>query len=271
MSSDSDTRVVIAKMGTGTSFVANGSAVYQTSGWSKTFDTHGMVDTSNGRMYVPVSGYYRVTAFAYMTTVGSNAIICAKRNGGGDTFISGSISSGGGDRHSGSFDLGFLSAGDYIQVGMYAGSSTTIAFIEFSLARETGPSQVAASETVAAHYTLTSSQALATNAIIPFNSTIFDSHNAFSSNSFVAPSSGYYRVGSKAVTTATSFPAIYVYVNGVQTILMFSTTAFNIVEVGTTLVKLKAGDVVSLRIGTAATIYGSSGIDATDFTIHRIN
>jgi len=209
MSNDTDTRVVAAKyyVGTTNSPGANLPINFD----SKLTDTHNAVTTgSSWRFTAPVPGTYCVavhtqqdTATAYGVRVYKNATLTEILY----------YSASGGATYSGS-TLIDLVAGDYIDIrpdaaGGIRGSATPAYLSAVSINRLSGPSAIAASETVAARYTNTAGTTI-TNSLtsVPFATRAYDSHGSFSTPTYTVPVAGKYRVSAvlstQSVTLATT-------------------------------------------------------------------
>lgn len=187
MSNDTDTRVVsfVASKGSGQAITANVTNI--------TFanilkDTHGAwVGPDTYR--VPVSGDYYVS-----TSGGSSPAvnISVWKNGVNTGFILTGFAS---DKdHNGSLVISDLRAGDLIT--LRGNQSVTINNQSLTISRISGPSQIAASETVSASRTQTSGQSIPNNTatIMTLNNNVYDTHNAMASNGdFIAPVAGVYR------------------------------------------------------------------------------
>lgn len=181
-----------------------------------------------------------------------------------------------------------LLAGDYIDVRVYfnnaantSKSLNTIAgknFIEIE--RLSGPSQIAASESVSALYTgapptgtLTSSYNTTT-----FGTKVKDSHNAYSSGSYTVPVSGVYDISVKTRQLATyslgKFAVTAIFVDGVQkytgAVEAGGANTSLYPEVNVKSIPLLAGQVVTVRCyNDATTPTFSSTADQNFFSIVR--
>lgn len=209
MSSDTDTRVVEAILNsTATSISDGGTSTLSFS--SAESDTHG--GWNSGTTYtIPVSGYYEFLGFGALS-VGTNTaayFVLEVFKNGSTTNIQGRYD---GNTSSQSTILGATlagkikcNAGDTITLkGTQAsGASRTPVVLRFQISRDCGPSQIAASETVAAKaYPSSASQTVssgATTTITTAWNTLGDSSHGTaifdtSTGKFTAPVSGRYRV-----------------------------------------------------------------------------
>jgi hypothetical protein len=253
MSSDADTRVVVARAsGTPASTTAGNIIILGTSD----FDSHGAYNTSTGRYTIPVSGYYRVSTVIDITNASINFL--AYVNGVSSTRVSYSDSTG---RVTGSSVIK-VNAGDLVDVRpdgtTGASGSSTIVFERLS-----GPSQIMASDSVSALYTGAPPTGTLNSSYntVTFGTKIKDSHNAYSGGSYTIPTSGTYSINTTARCTGTfvlngSFN-IAIYVDGVIKIAGSTITggANSGQQTAVCVVSypLLAGQIVTIRATTDAT------------------
>jgi len=272
MSSDADTRVnsltvyrtdssLTVTAGTPLELIFN---TIETNG-----DTHGQYSTTTGRFTASTPGWYRYSANAYTAmgaTAATNVGLYAMKNGTGSFY--------GYDYTDAltnsktytlkSTDKIYLNAGDYISIwAASTGQNVTVSHTgtsshvsSFTVERISGPSQIMASETVAARYTLTSSTgnssfADVTDEIIDFDSKDFDSHGAVTTGAswkFTAPISGTYRISSLTTWNSTTNlvgTLVKVYKNGSEDRRLGFGKTEDTVN-GTTLIRLLAGEYINL-------------------------
>lgn len=208
VSSSTDTRVVAARFNTSTARTTNNTApaiIYDV----VQYDTHGAYNSSTGTYVVPVSGQYKVSAFALWSatasTVGHSFSLQLKRNG---TFVSNICGTRAQTTALATFDCSGsttfnLNAGDSLTFGGYSDTaSTTIASQPLSnwvcVERISGPSQIAASESVAMRAYNTSGFSVPNNSVTTITgwTTSYDTHGAFNASTgiYTVPVSGKYRV-----------------------------------------------------------------------------
>jgi hypothetical protein len=192
VSSDTDTRVV-SFVGTQASQAVTAGVTNLTLGANK--DSHA---AWNGTQYiVPVSGDYNVDASFVLAGGGTGQVFL---NGNPQFFLSSTTS---GQAGAGSGILPNLRAGDSISFRFT--TSTTITNGYASISRISGPSQIAASETVSVVAINGSGQTLLNNTVTALTgwTKLQDSHNAFNASTgvFTPPVSGTYRI-SGYLTTA---------------------------------------------------------------------
>lgn len=202
MSDSADTRVVSFSANTSTTSATTSTPFVYT---VKDHDTHGAYSTSTGKFTAPVQGKYH---FSFNNYTGATAAQ-AKLYKNGTAVYTGSSSVASTSVGSGSYVLNLV-AGDTVEVRpeITATASTGATFNTFSGFRLSGPSAIAASESVNARYTTTAGQSVsnASLTIIDFGTKDFDSHGAVTTGAswkFTAPISGKYRVTANLTTTST--------------------------------------------------------------------
>lgn len=202
-SSDADTRVVAALIGGGSaSATANNPIIYSTVG----LDTHGAYSTVTGKYTAPVTGFYNINATGdgtaaagtvyYIsvnanTTAGYNRPIIAYQEVVNQGF-------------SGSGKV-YATAGQTIDIratnntGSYGTNAT------FQIERISGPSQIAASESVSALYTGAPATGTFNSSFntVTYGTKVKDSHNAYSGGVYTIPTSGVYDISAQLLTLTT--------------------------------------------------------------------
>lgn len=275
MSSDSDTRVVAAVYQTNTATSIANSSTQILDFEDVSFDTHSAVTTGASWKYTcPVSGVYNVSARIQLTaaswTATNQISLYVYKNGSLYSLIdhdTNQVTTTVIYSMGGSIDVK-CNAGDYIDVRLNQASGGAIALDgtstnnTISIHRLSGPSSIAATETVAARYEVGGSTANASitagaTEVIDFESRIFDTHGAVTvgaSWKFTAPMSGKYRVSAMAMLLSVADGkqlVLAVYKNtSVNTTLTQVTTGAsgNQGSSGSTIVSLLAGDYVDVRI-----------------------
>ena len=178
---------------------------------------------SGGTYTVPVSGYYNISAqLAINFSAASNKI------GGVAIFVDGTQLQSGWQTASGGFLYPvvsvqgvYLTAGQAVTIRSYCdGTSPTYdagtQYSYFSIAKVQAPNQVAATETVAARFKLTSSTgnaSLANSAeeVVDFDSKDYDTHGAVTTGAswkFTAPIPGKYRVSASFLLQAAAYGSV---------------------------------------------------------------
>ena len=266
MSNDTDTRVVATgvRASATISVTAGNPIIFQ----AIDFDRTGSYSASTGQFTVPVAGVYEMSAVGFLTVAGTSNIRPYKN--GSPTQGGYIVAFNGGAPVSGSY-LVDCKAGDvltFVSDATTTLSTNSVAFVK----RLSGPSAIAASETVAASYWLPANQSAGPTTPINFSSKQFDSHGAVTTGAawrFTAPIAGTYNVSAFAYTTSISL-TYNLYKNGV----LYTEIAEHLpgaVATGSLLIQLIAGDYVDVRPGTTQTVFG--GIFSTFGTkihIHRI-
>jgi|688.fasta_scaffold31783_8 hypothetical protein len=212
MSNDTDTRVVaFGSYFSGSLSVANNNTNVPITGYTQSFDTHGTWSQSNGTYVIPVSGFWKVNAFhvfnaglgtisaAFVTRMYVNNVLTADMtrsdvipaayNGAANTAAASKMFR--------------LNAGDVITFRAFqnTGNTQVLNFFEVSMERSSGPSVIAASETVAMRATKNSGAHTSTGntqTVASWNSVVQDTHGIFNATSGVAiiPVSGTYLINS---------------------------------------------------------------------------
>lgn len=198
MSNDTDTRVVMCKARGNPASASSGNVIIVP---STDFDTHGAYNTLTGRYTVPVSGFYKVYGSA--ASLNTNVTMYLYKNGVLDSILRGWVSAG-----DGAIAYGFATsiqciAGDILDLRPNA--TLDVADITVTYERASGPSVIAASESVSVRYATTAGQAMNNTApVMIYGTKSYDSHNAYNSSTgtFTAPISGKYRVVAAMATTA---------------------------------------------------------------------
>lgn len=276
MSNDTDTRVVALtapeQLPTGTLSAVQNVVVFGTI--SK--DTHGAYNTSTGIYTVPVSGYYKVSASldiqASGVSVGNASTVSIYKNGvqalhSGAYIYNASVNELN-PKINGTI---FCNAGDTLAIFSFT-NTTGNAFINnvgsnfLSIERVSGPSAIAASETVTARYMSGVAQAInSTPSILDYATKDFDSHNAVTTGAswkFTAPVAGIYNVSAQFEEASTSLitQIIALYKNGsifsVYRTARQATNSAAETPVMNTTIRLLAGDFIDIRKvtnGTAST------------------
>lgn len=212
MSSETDTRVVaLTAQKTSGQHTSTGNDQTVASWSTASFDTHAGFNTTTGVYTVPVSGIYEVAG---------NVVFAANATGHRYSYVtqSGSVSrTVYGDNSLGSTSLAYNAAmvvgqfncvaGDTLLLGAFQSSGGNLNYntgtpTTINIRRVSGPSQIAASETVTARYSTAAGQSIANGAtaIVDYGTKSYDSHNAVTTGGswkFTAPMSGKYRITAK--------------------------------------------------------------------------
>jgi hypothetical protein len=281
MSNDTDTRVVSLSAGRAQAAVTGGANI---TGFTTFQDTHGAFNSSTGIYTIPVTGDYVVAVSGALPTIGSCSISTIY-DGSGVVFTS--TGTAGATRGVSSALLTGLPAGKTISFRSDT-SVTLTAELRISIYRLSGPSVVAASETVACRYYIANNSAPthAASLGIPFDTKDFDTHGMASglgTTSFrlTAPVSGTYLASISAIIPGKNGTSqtqqMTAFKNGVTAIFQGSgnpytayTSADGYTCAGSGLVKLNAGEYIIVTMyyfrsdGTTSN-YVSSGNSQISF------
>lgn len=289
MSNDTDTRVIAmrANSNVATTITTGGTPV-QVPFATVAFDTSG--SWSSPTYTCPVSGIYRVYSSVTINSTGANAafyngyiyqngssVLVNSKIHPASTAFADNISVGG---------LLKCSAGDTINIYV-SQNGTSSATLDGSLAdnyisieRLTGPSAIAATESVSARYSSTSGQSISNNSvtIVQFGTKDWDDHGIFStsSNQATANIAGKFQVcaGAWISGSATGTRELYIYKNGSLHTVLYSAagnaTGYELANCGDA--NVLAGDTLDIRIfqnsGGALTLATGAGYNW--MTIKRV-
>lgn len=230
LSSDADTRVVacnVYRNSAWTATGAGGTVAYDT----VAIDTHGGFNTGTSKYTVLVPGYYRIKAAVSLNSGGvvnrmtvdlyKNASIIASK--AGTTNVQGVsaedvdtiVSAVAGDTFNANYtqDTGASRTGSTGAVQTY-----------MTIERLTGPSQIAASESINASYSSTSGQSItaASFQTVTWNVKNWDSHNAYSGGTYTIPAAGKYQINAGvSIQVSNGFDAdgiLSIFKNGAEVI-----------------------------------------------------
>jgi len=226
-------------------------------------DTHGAYNSSTGIYTVPVSGFYTISASAYVqgTVTGDSVLFISTGGGSGRARIATLF---GQDRQRNGTATLYFNAGDTFKITInvtgsglqiYADGSTTYLSV-------LGPSATPSSDTdtrvVAASYSIGSNYAVSANNPVNFDTKLFDTHGAVTTGAswkFTAPVSGVYQLSvTSAITTGSC--NLYLYKSGSSQYVLISMTTG--VQGSSGLISLNAGDYISAVSDQAKTYVASS-------------
>lgn len=290
LSNDADTRVVAASYVRNSSQSINASSDTTLIANVKNIDTHGAYNTSNGRYYCISSGVYNVSASVFLsvsTATGVRQLRLIKRNSSGgvteDRYLD-TLNKTNTNNEEISLRLTSkiqCNMGESLEIVAWtnaSGISTISGILFMDFEKLSGPSQIAASESVSARYTQSSGQSIPTSSptVVDFNTKVYDSHNAVTTGSswrFTAPISGEYSVVSTILFASSAWPiqrysVIYLRKNGVN----YAATPDVVTQVAqsmyfgpyplTTKVKLLQGEYIDIVLeqnrGSATSMHNAS-------------
>lgn len=190
MSNDTDTRVVAASVyGDPASATAGNPIIFP----SVAFDTHGTYNATTGVYTVPVSGYYRVggylrspadAGYIELEVDGATSIRVGRVDGGETSTCSGIVK---------------VNAGQTLNLSPSATVDLTTSYLQID--RLSGPSTIAATETVACCYTTASGTFNDTNLnIVTYGTKLKDTHGMMSGSIVTIPVSGIYSISAAFAT-----------------------------------------------------------------------
>lgn len=205
LSSDTDTRVVAAKY-TGNDGASLSGTPVVVKGMTLAYDTHSFINLTTGAITIPVSGKYEFTCQAgcnALSTAANQYFLIELRTG--STANAGTVKDSTYQRLANScyvgtptisYSLDCIAGEVYsFQAASDVGASRALQGGFIAVKRLSGPSVIAASESVHARYggsttTLTNS----TTVDVTFTTKEKDTHNAFNGTTFTVPVSGTYQV-----------------------------------------------------------------------------
>jgi hypothetical protein len=278
VSSDASTRVISCHGHDTGGTTYNSNAARQQIPLDTTIhDTHGMI--SGNIVTIPVNGYYELRGKALWTGANMSSgatytLLVTTSSVGGTVLLADDqrCAAAGALVTNNINGVRYLTAGTtlYFVVTSTANHSVSTVSIDgtstysyLMVTQVQGPSQIAASETVAALYTgapptgtLNSSYNTTT-----FGTKVKDTHNAYSSGTYTVPSSGTYSISAQttqaATYTAGQFGAVSIHVNGtnvytgVENAGGANGTLYPLVSVHS--IPLLAGDLVTIRSANSGT------------------
>jgi hypothetical protein len=261
MSNDTDTRVV-AFSGTIASQAVTNSVTNVAA--TQTRDSHGAWNGS--QFIVPVSGDYLVTGGIWSS--GSTTAYIVYKNGVSTSrYLCGTDS--GGRPQGGAALITGLVAGDILSIRCDS-SVTLTAGGNLGIHRLSGPSAIAATESVNARYSSATGSVTSTAAAVSFTSKSFDSHNSYSGSTFTAPTSGKYQVNAALLIAGTfatnSTSSILIYKNGANysNVAVVSAGApANMNMTISDIVNCNAGDTIQIFVASNGTSVSLSTGDQT--------
>jgi hypothetical protein len=273
MSNATDTRVVAASYGIGTTAlsVTGLSPIL----WPTIFnDTHSAYNTLTGAYTVPVSGIYRISLSSiYSSTAGYQVIRIFKNGSISQEFMQ----VGNANFPSSASTQISCNAGDILT--FVSDLNLTIVYsanqyrARVSIERLSGPSVVAATETVAASYWASANGTSSTTSPFNFDAKEYDTHNAVTTGAswkFTAPVSGVYSV---SFYTNQNSPgnAVYYKLYKNSTTTSYKTLGYCPATVGlvtaSTSLRLNAGDYIGVYSHISQNYLGNASLNS-DYVSH---
>lgn len=291
VSDSADTRVVAARATTSASTSIADATFTDVVVNTVTYDTHGGFNTSTGVYTVKVPGKYRISGSAAISYSGAGLIntsiyINGARYSDGNSGCStnGSVISGAPVATEAD-----LKVGDTVQLRIYqiTGGARNLSAtasqnrLEISLA--SGPSQIAASEVIAARILKTVDQTGLNNTdvVVSYGSKTVDTHNAWdtTNNYYKCPAAGLYRVTAQASFSSVLsglFARMRVRKNSTTTLESYTYANASMPDFTvsvTDLIQCAAGDLIDVTGGSSDpsfTIAGGTTIPWGMVSIERI-
>jgi hypothetical protein len=267
-SSDTDTRVILARYGGTTSAIPQLGSEAIIKFATLSTDTSGSYSTSTGNFTVPVSGKYKVYAVVHISSgaaavtnavdmqIWKNGTAVSKRYNTAYTttsvehspFVLDEIDCNAGDTLA-------IAAGQNLN-GTTLSVDNTVSRTYAVFERVSGPSVITASEKVYLQYTGNAGTVLTANTTnIDFATKVVDSHAAWSGTTFTAPRPGWFDFKGQVQFTAGVTVGIYAYVNTVQKLRIDPAAGLSSSEKAITGgIYLNAGDALTFRVDGAATL-----------------
>jgi len=262
MSSDSYQGVVAAEIQGSSLSIANNTDTLITNYTTAVVDTNSAFNLTTGLYTVPVSGYYAVTGLVgYSSNTTGFRASGIRQNGG--IVVQGSTVNGvtsGGNTVATVSSVLKCNAGDTIGLNAYqtSGGALTLAgasWVNFSLQRISGPSVLAATDTVGFAANNPAAQTIANTSITQLTgySKEFDTNGAFNATTgvYTVPVSGKYLILGQALFNANATGArwLFFYKNGSQLKeAIFAGNATLSALVLSTVAQLNAGDTIDMRV-----------------------
>ena len=269
-SDQTDTRVVCANVNTSTTSIGTSDTLVVFT--NVVNDTHGSYSTSTGRYTVPVSGFYKVTSYLTITSL----TLTTGQAFGCNLYLDGvfvkplSVTLGNGASNAyrtfGSAVV-YANAGQLLDIRAFnsvastALTSVTISNNNASFERLSGPSAIAASETVTAQAASSAGSTLSNGNTVVFGTENWDSHSAYdpATGIFTAPVSGTYEVSvflrsTSFIPSAGNLYAVNICRNGttanyqVGGITANAAVSQTVLIGGGSQIKLNAGDTVRITV-----------------------
>ncbi len=265
MSSDTDTRVVAASAYVSSNYVTSAGQAINFD--TVLFDTHGAITTGSANTWkftVPVPGYYAVKAVLSSTSGTGNQLQLYKNGSQASNFFTyGSTNV----LYSGSVTVK-CNAGDTLSANpgggiTAAGNTGTNPFTLISIERVSGPATIAATETIAASYWVSTNFAATTSVPINFDSKEYDTHNAVTPSAtvwvFTAPVPGIYQASFVGLGSTTGKLLIYKNNSAYKFLSGITNGSSGIIgAAGTTSLRLNAADTIQFRPDQNITFTGGT-------------
>jgi hypothetical protein len=267
MSSDSYQGVVAFyanNNGASTTSVPTGSSGTKVLNLTPVFDTNSGWNATNQAYTIPVSGYYDITASIYTGSFTTNVDIGVFINGSYVEIATSPNTTGSATTAIGNRSFS-LSAGTTVSLGTYQNSGSTQNYGAYNptslkITRISGPSVLAATETVACNYYTTAGTSVPTSgSVLVYGTKNFDTNGAYNTSTgiYTAPVSGKYFVSAQYATTSSTIGTFFIQVlkNGS---VYSQTTQNRLAAIGSTMsptistiINCNAGDTLQINFQTS--------------------
>lgn len=191
-SDNADTRVTAAIMTGDPASATSGNPIIVP---TVSYDSHAAYDTTTGRYTCPSQGVYKMygalqsASAATTLTIYKNAV---------STSLAGNLDSNG----EATFASAVLcNAGDIIDIR--PGGTVDATNMTLNIERLSGPSAIAATETIAARYYASATSISGSLATVSWTTKDYDTHSGMSSGTYTVPAAGKYRVTCKVAVSGT--------------------------------------------------------------------
>ena len=280
-SSDSDQRIIAAKVNLTTNVsLTNGPEVILKFNSIET-DTSGSYDTTTGLYTVKSSGIFDVSAAAYLTAppAAVNQGLLLYKNGALYAQLSQIIGAASSTSWLGNGSVQDVkcNAGDTLAIYAFQNSGSTQTLLGSSIntyacfSKKSGSAVVQATESVNASYAVTGAPSVAAGGNIKYDSRLKDTHAAYNTTSgvYTVPVSGEYRLSITA--TFTSVSSAYIIKNSVGFGYLATSPSNGFVFSASRGIPLLAGDTISIAMDAAATLAAPAAQGAFNtFSIERV-
>lgn len=275
MSSDAETRVVSlnASLSANQALTLDVTTVKYDAAIT---DTHGAWSATTGVYTCPLPGEYEI-ALTGVTTAGSLNLY-AKRSGVSATQAKYILTADASTIKSGTVKFTCL-AGDSLAIysdttATHMGGQSATAPNPYrsniSLKRISGPSQIAASESIIAIYGTSVSATASSTAPVQWSAKIKDTHGCVTTGAswkFTAPDAGTYAVAPCYYTSTAGTYTSYIYKNGTLHKALGSSVSNSFANGGLILIQLLTGDYIDLRTSSSVTIAADAN---NNISIYRV-
>lgn len=273
LSNDTDTRVVAFNIAaTTTTSVPPSSNTKVVFAGTPGVDTHSGWQSANNRYVIPVSGVYRISNLIVTSpsvNFGTNTLLTniIYINGNNDGTLGWGVGNGTYQFSAYGSTTKNLKAGDFVEIFAFQNTAGTITLANgnsyLNIERLSGPSVIAASETVAYRGERTAGNYVLNNTATLFvpNSTSLDTHNAMNTTTgvYTVPVSGIYEVifripFSTAVSGSVSQASINMATEEVYSYVTTDSTNVNVrTIVVASMRRMNAGSTIGAFVGTNST------------------